>query len=81
MDEGDRKRIQKIIEQIAAQEGVSVDAMQREMQAAIDDAFSKRHEPGHEAFISIFGNRCPSVEEFIFCNREVALNAYRGIQC
>jgi len=65
MNELDRKRIQKIIEQVATQEKASVEAVQREMQAAIDEAFNTRHEPGHEAFIRMFGDRRPSVEEFI----------------
>jgi len=35
------------------------------MLLAITEAFNTRHEPGHEAFIRTFGDRCPSVEEFI----------------
>ena len=66
MNERDRRRIQKIIEQVAVKQSASIETVRREMQIAINAAFSKRHEPGHEAFISMFGDRKPSVEEFIF---------------
>ena len=65
MNEMDRKRIRRIIEQVAAEEGTSIGEVRKEMQLAIDDAFSQRYEFGHEAFIRTFGDRCPSVEEFI----------------
>ena len=61
----DQYRVRKIIRQVAAKEGVSVEAVRQQMQIAIQEAFEKRYEPGNVAFIRQFGDRCPSVEEFI----------------
>jgi len=73
MNGRDRRRIRKIIEQVAAKQSTSVETVWMEMQIAIDAAFNKRNEPVHEAFISIFGDRKPSVEELIF--KTAALSA------
>lgn len=79
MDDMDRKRIRKIIERVAFKEGASVETVRREMRIAIEDAFSKRYEPGHEAFISMFGDRCPSVEEFILGTAAFGALQMRGL--
>lgn len=65
MNDLDQKRVQKIIKVLAAKEDISVAAVREHMLTAIKEAFSTRHEPGHETFIRMFGDRCPTVEEFI----------------
>ena len=67
MNGRDRRRIRKIIEQVAVRQSASAETVRREMQIAIDAAHSERYEPGHEAYIRMFGDRKPSVEEFILC--------------
>lgn len=66
MNEMEQKRIQRIIEQVATKEGLSVEVVRKEMKIAINEAFNNRREPGNEDFINLFGDRCPTIEEFIF---------------
>ena len=65
MNDIEQMKARKIIERVAAQYGTSVRTVRREMQIAIDYAFIRRHMSGNDAFVSVFGDECPSVEEFI----------------
>ena len=65
MDAVQRKQMQKIISQIAAKNGVSVQYARQQMQAAIDAAYNSTDLTVHARFKTLFGNKKPSIEEFI----------------
>ena len=50
-----------VIKQVALQNGVSEEEVREEMQKAIHDAYLQKS----SAFVAAFGDREPSVEEFL----------------
>ena len=50
-----------VIKQVALQNGVSEEAVREEMQKAIHDAYLQKS----PVFVAAFGDREPSVEEFL----------------
>ncbi len=53
--------MKEIIKQVALQNGVSEEEVKEEMQKAIHDAYLQKS----PAFVAAFGDREPSVEEFL----------------
>ena len=60
-----KKKLDGIIEQIAARNGVSADEVLREMQIALDAAWNSPDPAARQKQRELFPNGKPSVEEFI----------------
>ena len=61
----DKKQLDGLLEQIAAQNGVSVDDVAREMQSTIDATWNNPDPTARESQRKLFPNGKPSIDEFI----------------
>ena len=59
------KDIDKILQQIAKEDNKTVDYVRKEIQNAIDQAYKSDNIIARNNFIKLFGNKNPTIEEFI----------------
>lgn len=60
-----KKIYDEIFQQIALEEGISVEEVKAEMQKAIDSAYNNDDRQCQDNFMNYFGKKKPSIEEFI----------------